>query len=212
MDELPEFNRNTLEVLRGPIEDGNVVIGRMSQVLSFPCRFMLVASMNPCPCGYWGSEKECKCSETSIKKYLSKISGPLLDRMDIQVEVNPVKYENIAIKGDEEKSEEIRKRVNKARLIQQERYRNLNINFNAELTPKLINEFCQLNSESRKIMQQSFRNTGMTARAYDRILKVARTIADLDGSKNIDSKHVLEAIQYRSLDRKINKIVGGVKE
>ena len=209
LDELPEFNRSSLEVLRGPLEDGNITIGRATHILTFPCRFMLVASMNPCPCGFYGSEKECKCSEASIKKYLGKVSGPLLDRIDIQVEVNSVKYENLVSDEKDEISEIIRKRVNNARKIQFERYKNLNIYSNSELTPKLIEEFCKLDLEGRKILQTSYSKLGMSARAYGRILKVARTIADLDSCKNIEIKHLLEAIQYRSLDKKINRMIGG---
>lgn len=169
---------------------------------------MLVASMNSCPCGFWGSNKECKCTETSIKRYLGKISGPLLDRIDIQVEVNSVNYENLVSNEKEETSATIRARVNKARQIQFERYKKLKINSNAELTPKLIDEYCKLNSEGRKILQASYNKLGMSARAYGRILKVARTIADLDESKNIETKHLLEAIQYRSFDKKLNKMKG----
>ena len=197
-----------MEVLREPIEEGNITIGRSAQVLTFPSRFMLVASMNPCPCGFWGSNKECTCSEANIKRYFGKISGPLLDRIDIQVEVNSVNYENLASNELEESSETIRARVNKARQIQFERYKNLKINSNAELNPKLIEEYCKLNSEGRKILQASYNKLGMSARAYGRILKVARTIADLDESENIETKHLLEAIQYRSLDKKINKMKG----
>lgn len=209
LDELPEFNRSSLEVLRGPLEDGNITIGRATQVLTFPCKFMLVASMNPCPCGFYGSEKECKCSETSIKKYLGKVSGPLLDRIDIQVEVNSVKYDNLVSSENEENSETIRSRVNKARRIQFDRYKELNIYSNSELTPKLIEEFCKLDLEGKKVLQTSYNRLGMSARAYGRILKVARTIADLDNSKSIETKHLLEAIQYRSLDKKINQMLGG---
>ena len=202
LDELPEFNRNTLEVLRGPLEDGEITIGRMAQVLTFPSRFMLVASMNPCPCGYFGSEKECRCSEESIKKYLSKISGPLLDRIDIQVEVNSVKYENLNSDVEEECSEIIKERVNNARNIQKKRYEGLGIYSNSELTPKLIEEFCKLDNSGKKIMEIAFSKLGLSARAYTRILKVARTIADLENSEEIQNKHLLEAIQYRSLDKK----------
>ena len=202
LDELPEFNRNTLEVLRGPLEDGEITIGRATQTLTYPCKFMLVASMNPCPCGFYGSDRVCKCSKEAIRKYLGKISGPLLDRIDIQVEVNPVRYENLDSNRLEEGSEQIRRRVNNARNIQKKRYENLGIFSNSELTPKLIEEFCRLDDSGRLILKSTFEKLGLTARAYGRILKVARTIADLDESKNILDKHLLEAIQYRSLDKK----------
>lgn len=202
LDELPEFNRNTLEVLRGPLEDGKITISRAAQTLTFPCKFMLVASMNPCPCGFYGSEKECKCSNDSIRKYLGKISGPLLDRIDIQVEVNPVEYQDLDSDEEEESSEEIRKRVNNARNIQKKRYKQYGIFSNAELTPNLIDEFCKLDSEGRKILENAFERLKLSARAYGRILKVARTIADLDGSEKVLVKHLLEAIQYRRLDKK----------
>lgn len=209
LDELPEFNRNALEVLRGPLEDGSITIGRNMQVLTFPCKFMLVASMNPCPCGFYGTEKECKCSEISIKKYLAKLSGPLLDRIDIQVEVNPVKYDDLVSINKNEESKAIKLRVNKARQIQYERYKDLNIFSNSELTPNLIEEFCKIDLEQRKILKASFSKLGMSARAYGRILKVARTIADLNESSKIEVPHLLEAIQYRSLDKKISKMMGG---
>lgn len=202
LDELPEFNRNTLEVLRGPLEDGKITISRSVQALTFPCKFMLVASMNPCPCGFYGSDRECKCSDESIKKYLGKISGPLLDRIDIQVEVSPVEYQDLNSDEEEECSEKIRKRVNSARNIQKERYKKYGIFSNAELTPSLIEEFCQLDNEGRKILENAFERLKLSARAYGRILKVARTIADLDGSEKVLVKHVLEGIQYRRLDKK----------
>ena len=202
LDELPEFNRNTLEVLRGPLEDGEITIGRTSQVLTYPCKFMLVASMNPCPCGFYGSEKECRCSEESIKRYLNKISGPLLDRIDIQVEVSSVKYESLNSESKEETSEEIRERVNIARNIQKKRYEGMGFYSNSELTPSLIEKFCKLNNKGRLILRNAFEKLGLSARAYGRILKVARTIADLDRCEIIMEKHLLEAIQYRSLDRK----------
>ena len=204
LDELPEFNRNCLEVLRGPLEDGEITIGRASQVLTYPCKFMLVASMNPCPCGFYGTNKECKCTEDAIKRYLNKISGPLLDRIDIQVEVSSVKYENLNSDIKEESSDEIRKRVNMARNIQLKRYEGLDIYSNSELTPNLIEKVCKLDSSGKLILKQAFEKLGLSARAYGRILKVARTIADLDSSKNILDKHLLEAIQYRSLDKKYN--------
>ncbi len=202
LDELPEFNRNTLEVLRGPLEDGEITIGRATQVLTYPCKFMLVASMNPCPCGFYGSDKECRCSDESIKRYLNKISGPLLDRIDIQVEVSSVKYENLDSDSIEESSEQIQKRVNMARNIQKKRYEGLGIFSNSELTPSLIEKFCTLDSTGRAILGNAFNKLGLSARAYGRILKVSRTIADLDGSEKILDRHLLEAVQYRSLDKK----------
>ena len=203
LDELPEFNKNTLEVLRGPLEDRIVTISRLNASITYPCNFMLIASMNPCPCGYYGSnDKECCCKPDQIKKYRNKISGPLLDRIDLHIEVNGVKYEKLQSTKKEETSETIRKRVNKARKIQITRYKKYNIYSNSELTPSLIEKFCKLNSECKKILEISFEKLGLSARAYSRILKVARTIADLEESKEIKQKHLAEAIQYRSLDRK----------
>lgn len=164
---------------------------------------MLAASMNPCPCGYYGSkEKECTCSNAAISKYMGKISGPLLDRIDICIEVSPVKYEKLDSTEKTESSAEIKTRVNKARKIQYERYKNSKILSNAELTPKLIDEFCQLDDKGKKILEEAFNRLKLSARAYGRILKVARTIADLEASANIEVKHIAEAIQYRSIDRK----------
>lgn len=203
LDELPEFNKSTLEVLRGPLEDRTVTISRVNASLTYPCNFMFVASMNPCGCGYYGSkEKECTCTPQSITKYMGKISGPLLDRIDIQIEVTPVKYQKLDSVAPVETSEQIRKRVNQARKIQIQRYKEYGIYSNSELTPKLIDKYCELNEKSRKIMQNAFEKLGLSARAHGRILKVARTIADLEQSDNIQEKHILEAIQYRSLDRK----------
>lgn len=203
LDELPEFNKNTLEVLRGPLEDRVVTISRVNAALTYPCNFMFIASMNPCPCGYYGSkEKECTCTPEQIKKYMGRISGPLLDRIDIHLEVSGVKYEKLNCKNEVESSENIRKRVNKARKIQIERYKEYGIYSNSELSPKLIDIYCKLNSQSSKILESSFQKLGLSARAYGRILKVARTIADLDGQENIQTNHLAEAIQYRNLDRK----------
>lgn len=203
LDELPEFNKTTLDLLRGPLEDGKITINRMNGSLTYPCKFMFVASMNPCPCGYYGSrEKECTCSQKAISRYMSRISGPLLDRIDIQIEVNPVKYSNLKLNKKEEASKQIKERVDIARDIQIKRYKEFNIFSNAELTPNLIEEFCKLDEQSEKILQTAFERLGLSARAYTRILKVARTIADLDNARNIQSKHIAEAIQYRSLDRK----------
>lgn len=205
LDELPEFDKSTLEVLRGPLEDGKITISRVNAVLTYPCNFMLVASMNPCPCGYYGSDKDCNCSSQTIKKYIGKISGPLLDRIDIQVEVSSVKYENLNSKNAEESSEEIRKRVEETRKIQLERYKEIEIFSNSELTPKLIEKYCKLDYKCKEILEKAFDKLGLSARAYGRILKVARTIADMEKSDNIKSMHLLEAIQYRSLDKKYSK-------
>lgn len=203
LDELPEFNKQTLEVLRGPLEDRNITISRVNATLTYPSNFMLIASMNPCPCGYYGSkEKECTCSEQAITRYIGRISGPLLDRIDIHIEVTPVKYEKLNSEEKIETSEEIRKRVNLARKIQLERYKEYNIFSNAELTPNLIEKYCRLDKKGKQILQNAFDTLGLSARAYGRILKVARTIADLDGKEKINVNHLAEAIQYRSLDRK----------
>ena len=203
LDELPEFNKNTLEVLRGPLEDREVTISRVNASLTYPANFMFVASMNPCPCGYYGSkDKECTCTPEAISRYMGKISGPLLDRIDIQVEVSQIKYKKLASEDRIETSEEIKKRVDKARKIQLERYKKDGIFSNSELTPSLSNIYCKLDLKSKEIVQNAFDKLGLSARAYGRILKVARTIADLDGKENIEAKHIAEAIQYRSLDRK----------
>lgn len=203
LDELPEFNKNTLEVMRGPLEDGSVTISRVNASLTYPCNFMLVASMNPCPCGFYGSkEKECSCMPQAISKYLSRISGPLLDRIDIQVEVSPVKYKYLEQENKEETSSQIKKRVNNARKIQLERYKDEGIYSNSQLTPKMLNKYCVLGKEEKALLEQAFNSLGLSARAHGRILKVARTIADLDSKENINVSHIAEAIQYRSLDRK----------
>lgn len=203
LDELPEFGKNTLEVLRGPLEDKIITISRVNASLTYPCNFMFVASMNPCPCGYYGSlDKECTCTPQAIQKYMGKISGPLLDRIDIQVEVTPVKYKKLESNIKGETSEEIQTRVNNARIIQLQRYKSHNIYSNSELTPKLIEKYCKLDEKSKKILENSFQKLGLSARAHDRILKVARTIADLDQKEQIQANHLAEAIQYRSLDRK----------
>lgn len=203
LDELPEFNRNTLEVLRGPLEEKSVTISRVNATLTYPCNFMLVAAMNPCPCGYYGSkEKECTCSEKTIQKYISKISGPLLDRIDIQIQVSSIKFDKLNNDKQEETSEQIRRRVNRARKIQTERYKNLGIYSNSQLTPKLMEKYCKIDQQSKAILEKAFNSLGLSARAYGKILKVARTIADLEECKNIEIKHITEAIQYRNLDKK----------
>ncbi len=203
LDELTEFNKSTLEVLRGPLEDREITISRVNAIFTYPCNFMLVASMNPCPCGFYGSkDKECTCTPDAINKYMGKISGPLLDRIDIQIEVTPVKYQKIEENKKIETSEEIKKRVNKARKIQIERYKEFGIYSNSELSPKLMDKYCKLDSKSKIIIQKAFESLGLSARGYGRILKVARTIADLEEKQNIESSHIAEAIQYRNLDRK----------
>ena len=203
LDELLEFNRNTLEVLRGPLEDGIVNVSRANASLTYPCNFMFVASMNPCPCGYYGAkDKECTCTPQAITKYMGKISGPLLDRIDIQIEISQVKYEKLDNMQKNETSQIIKERVNKARKIQIKRYKNEKIYSNSELTPKLIEKYCKLNNESKEILKNAFERLGLSARAYGRILKVARTIADLQDCINIEKRHIAEAIQYRSLDKK----------
>ncbi len=203
LDELPEFNKKTLEVLRGPLEDRIVTISRVNATLTYPCNFMFVASMNPCPCGFYGSkEKQCTCTEQMINKYMEKISGPLLDRIDIQIEVSGVKYQKLKSAKEEESSETIRERVEGARQTQYNRYKEDKIYTNSQLTPKLIEKYCKLDEKSQRLIENAFDKLGLSARAYSRILKVARTIADLDKKENIEVQHIAEAIQYRSLDKK----------
>ncbi len=189
--------------MRGPLEDRKVNISRVNASLTYPCNFMLIASMNPCPCGYYGAkDKNCTCSKNMIDKYMGKISGPLLDRIDIHIEVEAVDYKSLDAEEEEENSEEIRKRVNKARKIGIERYKKYGIYSNSELTPDLIKKYCKLQKREKKILEEAFEKLGFSARAYGRILKVARTIADLDEKENIELKHLTEAIRYRDLDRK----------
>lgn len=202
MDELPEFNRSILEALREPIENKEITINRLNGNYRFPCNFMFVASMNPCACGYYGDEEnECKCTPQEIHRYLNKISGPLLDRIDIQVEVKRPKIEKIASNGRVETSKEIRERVNNARKIQLERYKKYGILSNVDLSTKMIAQFCELDKNGKELLENAFKKLRLSVRAYERILKVARTIADLDGKTNIEYKHIAEAIQYRSLDK-----------
>lgn len=201
LDELPEFNRASLEVLRGPLEDRKVTISRVATTVTYPSNFMLIASMNPCECGYYGSNlKKCTCNEKSIKRYVGKISGPMLDRIDLHIEVKPVEYEKLAIDRKPESSEQIKKRVDKARKIQIERYKKIGIFCNSELDSNYLDEFCKLDKKGREIMEKAFETFGLSARAHDKILKIARTIADLDESEQIKYNHIAEAIQYRSLD------------
>ena len=202
LDELTEFSRNILESLREPLENKEVIINRLNGNYRFPCNFMFVASMNACPCGYYGDEeKECKCTPQEIHRYLNKISGPLLDRIDIQIEVKRPKIQKISSKECIEGSKEIQDRVNTARKIQLERYKKYGIHSNSELTTKLITEFCRLDKKSEELLQNAFEKLKLSVRAYEKILKVARTIADLDGNQNIELKDIAEAIKYRNLDK-----------
>lgn len=201
LDELLEFKKSTLEVLRIPIEDKVVNISRVGVNISFPCSFMLIASTNPCPCGFYGTkEKECTCSQRELNSYKAKLSGPMIDRFDIHIKVPLMKYDDLKGKK-EESSEEIRKRVNSARKIQKERYKAWNIYSNSDMTPALLEEYCKLDSESEVLLENILEKLKFSSRAYSKILKVARTIADLDSSEEIKKQHLLEAIQYRSLDR-----------
>ncbi len=205
LDEVPEYNRRSLEALRQPMEDGKVTVSRVMQTVDYPARFMLVGSMNPCPCGNYGSKnKECTCSPQQIRNYIGKLSGPLLDRIDIQVEVDSISYEEFSSESKQESSSEIRERVKRVREIEHERFKNdpKGIHTNAEMSNQDINMFCKIDKESKALMETAFIKLGLSARASYRILRVARTIADIEGSENIKIEHIAEAIQYRSLDRK----------
>lgn len=202
LDEIPEFDRNVLEVLRQPLEEGRVTISRASLSLSFPASFMLVASMNPCPCGYaTDPAKECSCSRLQVQKYLSRISGPLLDRIDIHIEVPRLSFDELSIVKPGESSESIRKRVTAARLIQKERFAKRSIYSNSQMTSRDLKKYCQLNKESKALLKAASTRLGFSGRAYDRILKLSRTIADLAGEEKLLTEFTAEAIQYRSLDR-----------
>lgn len=203
LDELPEFKRSVLEVLRQPMEDRVVTIARAKQTIEFPANFMLVAAMNPCPCGYYNHPtQDCTCQPGSVEKYLNKISGPLLDRIDLHVEVVPVPFEELSKKSAGESSKVVRERVMQARKIQIERFAEVpNVYSNAQMTTKLIQQYCRLDDECSKLLKQAMDRLNLSARAYDRILKVSRTIADLADSEDIRPEHLAEAIQYRSLDR-----------
>lgn len=205
LDEIVEFPRNVLEVLRQPLEDGIVTISRAQLSVKYPADFILVAAMNPCPCGYYGdNRKECSCTEYQLNRYQSKLSGPLLDRIDLQIEVPRLKEEELlSFTAQAESSEIVRKRVTKAREIQVNRFKNDNIICNSQLTPKLMKKYCLLSSQSENLLKTAITRFNLSARAYDRILKLARTIADLDNQKDIQTHHIAESIQYRNLDRTI---------
>ena len=203
LDELPEFKRAVLEVMRQPLEDRQISISRARFTIEYPASFMLVASMNPCPCGYYNHpEKRCVCNPGMVQKYLSRISGPLLDRIDIHIEVVPVPFSKLAEAPQAEKSELVRERVIKARKVQQERFKdNPTVHCNAQMSSRLLRKYAVLDEEGQRILKNAMEKIGLSARAYDRILKVSRTIADLEGFENIQSHHVSEAVQYRNLDR-----------
>jgi magnesium chelatase family protein len=204
LDELPEFRKNVLEVLRQPLEEERVTISRAATSLTYPARFMLVAAMNPCPCGYYSdSTKECSCTVPQIQRYRSKISGPLMDRIDIHIEVPAVKYRDLASREAGEPSREIKRRVDAARRIQLNRFKGLKIYSNTQMTNRHIKKFCQIDEASQKLLELAIDKFGLSARAYTRILKVARTIADLEAQENIQAAHLSEAIQYRTLDRNL---------
>lgn len=202
LDELPEFQRNALEVMRQPLEDGKVTIARVNGTLTFPSDFMLVAAMNPCPCGYLGNSEKCHCSANEIMKYHRKISGPLLDRIDLMVEMPPVAYEALENPTPAESSAAIKERVVRAHRLQLERFRQEGIFFNAQMNAAQIDTYCRLLPQDREILRSAFERLELSARAYHKILKLARTVADLAGEEQITLKHLLEVLQYRSLDRK----------
>ena len=203
LDELPEFTRPAMEILRQPMEDGQVTISRVGGNATFPCKFMLVAAMNPCPCGYYGHPtRPCICSPRAVERYQSRISGPLLDRIDLHVQVLPVEFQQLSGKNTGESSAQIRQRVNAARRLQVERYSGLGYSCNADIPSSQLEEVCQATHEAHSLMEAAFERFGFSARSYTRVLRVARTIADLEDSETVQADHVAEAVQYRSLDRK----------
>ncbi|MDF2486403.1 MAG: comM [Herbinix sp.] len=202
LDELPEFQKNTIEVLRQPLEDKSVTIARLNASYKYPAGFMLVSAMNPCSCGYYPDRNRCNCSVNHIKRYLGRISQPLLDRFDICIEALQMNYKDLQVQEKQESSEEIRHRVAQARRIQLERYQDQNIYFNSQLSPRTIKKYCKLDEKEQSLLEEAFNKMNLSARAYHRIIKVARTIADLDQSERITTKHISEAICYRSIDQK----------
>ncbi|MCA1796789.1 MAG: YifB family Mg chelatase-like AAA ATPase, partial [Geobacteraceae bacterium] len=203
LDEMPEFKKNVLEMLRQPLEDGSVSISRASMSLTYPAAFMLVAAMNPCPCGYLGdSQHQCTCSPSILERYRNRLSGPLLDRIDLHVEVPRIPYQELSDTGVLESSATIRARVEQARQIQQQRLKGLNIHSNSQMEARHIRKFCPIDAQGDKLLEMVTERLGLSARSYARILKVARTIADLAGAEDISRDHLSEAVQYRSMDRK----------
>lgn len=203
LDELPEFKRDVLEVMRQPLEARTITISRAKFSVDYPASFMLIASMNPCPCGYYNHpEKSCTCSAQTVQRYLSRVSGPLLDRIDLHVEVTPVAFKALSASHESEKSSEVRKRVTQARMVQAERFSaHLNTYSNAQMSPALVRKMCRLDNHSQQLLKSAMERLGLSARAYDRILKVARTLADMESTVDIQAQHIAEAIQYRSLDK-----------
>ena len=206
LDELPEFSREALEVLRQPIEDGCISVSRVHGTATYPCRFMLVAAMNPCKCGYYGSGvRECSCTPSAIERYRQRISGPLLDRIDLHVEARPVEYDALAAKTGGEPSADIRTRVAAVRAMQAQRYQGLGFTCNAQLPSGMLRRYCPLAPAAEKLLRGAFERMGYSARAYDRILRVARTIADMNGVEQIGAAELMEALQYRRMDRAVGK-------
>jgi len=203
LDELPEYKRTVLEVMRQPLEDRCVTISRAKFSIEYPAGFMLIAAMNPCPCGYYNHpEKECVCGPGVVQRYLNKISGPLLDRIDLHVEVTPVSFQELTSQGISETSADIRKRVEATRAVQGERYaERTGMHCNAQMSAKDLKKHCAIDTDGHQLLESAMKRMGLSARAYDRILKVARTIADMDGQSKISLGHLAEAIQFRSLDR-----------
>ena len=203
LDELPEFSRESLEVLRQPLEDGCITVSRAAGSATYPSRFQLVAAMNPCPCGYYGHPtRPCTCSETAVARYLGRVSGPLLDRIDLHIEVPPVDFRDLSNTAKEESSASIKVRVDAARDIQNKRFANTGITCNAQIPPEMLHEVCRTAPAADALLKNAFEKFGLSARAYDRVLKVSRTIADLDNSRDIEARHAAEAVRYRTLDRK----------
>ena len=203
LDELPEFRRDALECLRQPLEDGAIRISRSKKSVTFPASFMLAAAMNPCPCGYYAHPKKvCRCNTTKVQSYISKISGPLLDRIDIHIELPSIEYKELSETKDAESSETVKARIEKARLIQKQRFSE-GILCNGQMNARLIKRYCALNEGANELLKKAMNELGLSARAYNKILKVARTIADLSASQDILPEHIAEAVQYRNIDTRI---------
>ncbi|MDD7305803.1 MAG: YifB family Mg chelatase-like AAA ATPase [Peptoniphilaceae bacterium] len=203
LDEFPEFSKKTIEALREPLENGEIIISRAQASLRYPSDFILIAAMNPCPCGNYGNPlKECTCSQTEIRRYLNKISSPILDRIDIHIEIKPVKYEDLKDNSKSKSSAEMKKEVERARFIQKERYKNEKVKTNSSLNTRLMKKYIKLDKETEKVASLAFKKYNFSVRSFNKILKMSRTIADLDGKENIESKHILEAVRYRALDEK----------